>query len=194
VDAAPRLRINLLGELTASYDGRPLDLGGRRQRAVLALLLLSRGEVVPAEKLADAVWGPHPSGNAPGALQSYVSHLRRSLQPDAPARARSAVIAREGPGYAVRQPVEAVDAWHFEALLARAEESGRPAEAAALLRESLSLWRGPALAEYADEPWAEAEIARLSELRSLARERLLAARLALGETAILVPELEALVA
>ena len=194
MDAAPRLRINLLGELTASYDNRPLDLGGRRQRAVLAVLLLARGEVVPAEKLADAVWSARTSRNASGALQSYVSHLRRSLQPDAPARGRSAIIVREGPGYAVRQPVEAVDAWHFEALLAQAEEAESPGEAAALLRESLGLWRGPALAEYADEPWAEAEIARLTELRSLARERLLAARLGMGESAILVPELEALVA
>ena len=171
------LRINLLGELTASYDGTPLDLGGRRQRAVLALLLLARGEVVPAERLADSVWGERAPADAVSALQSYVSHLRRRLQPEVPARARSAVIVREGPGYAVRQPSEAVDAWRFEALLRQADETTRPGEAASVLREALELWKGPALVDYADEPWAAAEIARLTELRTVARERLLAARL-----------------
>ena len=86
MDEALRLRINLLGELTASYDGTPLELGGRRQRAVLAVLLLARGEVVPAERLVDAVWDERPPTDAVSALQSYVSHLRRRLQPDTPAR------------------------------------------------------------------------------------------------------------
>ncbi len=189
-----RLRVSLLGELTASYDGAVLDLGGRRQRAVLAVLVLARGEVVPAERLADAVWGDHAPGNAAGGLQSYVSHLRRSLQPGAPARSRSAVVVREGPGYAVRLPADAVDAWRLEAVLNEAEQATDSAGAATLLREALDLWRGPALADYADEPWAKAEIARLGELRSVARERLLAARLDLGEAAVVAAELEALVA
>jgi DNA-binding SARP family transcriptional activator len=193
VHGETHLRINLLGELSASYDGNLLDLGGRRQRAVLAVLLLACGEVVPAERLADAVWGEHAPADVASALQSYVSHLRRSLQPDAPARARSAVIVREGPGYAVRQPAEAVDAWRFEALLARADAATRPREVASLLREALGLWHGPALADYSDEPWAAAEIARLSELRTVARERLVAARLELDEPSLLVPELEAMV-
>lgn len=189
-----RLRINLLGELSASYDGEALELGGRRQRAVLAVLLIARGEVVPAERLADAVWGDQAPEDAVSALQSYVSHLRRRLQPDAPARARSAVILREGPGYAVRQPTEAVDAWRFEELLSRAGSSGtRPEEAERLLREALGLWRGPALLDYADEQWAAAEIARLEELRTVGRERLMAARLEIAEPSLLVPELEAMV-
>jgi DNA-binding SARP family transcriptional activator/tetratricopeptide (TPR) repeat protein len=194
VDEALPLRINLLGELTASYDGRPLHLGGRRQRAVLAVLVLARGEVVPAERIADAVWGDDAPEDVPAALQSYVSHLRRALQPGAPARTRSTVIVREGRGYAVRQPSEAVDAWRFEALLRRADESDRPTEVVVLLDEALALWRGAALVDYADEPWAEAEIARLSGLRAVARERLLAARLEVGDPALLVPELEAMVA
>src|SRR3712207_2801877 len=140
-----RLRITVLGELTASYDGQPLDLGGRRQRAVLARLLLARGDVVPAERIADAVWGDEAPKDTVGALQSYLSHLRRGLEPDAPARGRSTVIVREGPGYAFRQPPDTVDAWRFEALLARADEAARPQEAAALLEEALDLWRGPAL-------------------------------------------------
>jgi DNA-binding SARP family transcriptional activator/tetratricopeptide (TPR) repeat protein len=194
VDEALPLRINLLGEVTGSYDGKPLDLGGRRQRAVLAVLLLARGEVVPAERLADAVWGERPPDDASAALQSYVSHLRRALQPGTPARARSAVIVREGRGYAVRQPPDVVDAWCFEALLKRADGVDRPTEVASLLEQALELWRGPALVDYADEPWAEAEIARLTELRNVARERLLAARLEVDEPALLVAELEAMVA
>jgi len=194
VERSSRLRINLLGELTAAYDGRPLDLGGRRQRAVLARLVVARGDVVPAESLADAVWGEKAPRDAPGALQSYVSHLRRGLHPGMPARARTEVIVRQGPGYALRHPQEDVDAWHFEALLRRAEGQTRPEDAVALLVEGLDLWRGPALVEYADEPWAEAEIARLTELRTLARERLLAARLAVEDPGLLVPELEGLVA
>jgi DNA-binding SARP family transcriptional activator len=191
-----RLRVNLLGELTASLDGVPLDLGGPRQRAVLALLLLARGEAVRAELLTELLWGGHPPANAPGVLQSYVSHLRRRLQPGTAARARSAVIVREGRGYAARLPPDAVDVWRFEALLheAATAATAAPARAAALLAEALALWHGPALADYADEPWAEPEIARLTGLRAVAREQLLAARLELGEAALAVPELEALVA
>jgi DNA-binding SARP family transcriptional activator/tetratricopeptide (TPR) repeat protein len=194
VNSTDRLRISLLGKLAASHDGEVLDLGGRRQRAVLALLLLARGEVVLAERLAESLWGDRAPANAAGVLQSYVSHLRRRLQPGTAARARSAVIVSEGRGYAVRLPPEAVDAWRFEALLQQAGAGADPREPAALLGEALALWHGPALADYADEPWAEPEIVRLNELRSVAREQLLAARLQLGESALLVPELEAMVA
>ena len=193
MDETSPLRVSLLGRLAASYDGEPLDLGGRRQRAVLAVLVLARGDLVPVERLVEAVWGEHAGDTAVGALQSYVSHLRRRLQPGSAARARSAVIVREGPGYAVRLPAEAVDAWRFEALVSRAERLQRPAEAAEALREALELWAGPALAEYADEPWAAADVARLTELRRVARERLLVARLEVEDPAVLVPELEALV-
>jgi DNA-binding SARP family transcriptional activator len=86
VDGTSRLRINLLGQLTASYDGAPLDLGGPRQRAVLAVLLLARGEIVPAERLAESVWPDRAPADPAGALQAYVSHLRRRLQPGTAAR------------------------------------------------------------------------------------------------------------
>ena len=194
MERTSRLRISLLGELTAAYDGRPLDLGGRRQRAVLARLVVARGDVVPAESLADAVWGEQPPRDVPGALQSYVSHLRRGLHPGLPARARSEVIVRQGPGYALHLPDADVDAWCFEDLLRRAEEQRRPEDTVSLLAEALALWRGPALVEYADDPWAQAEIARLAELRTLGRERLLAARLEVEDPGLLVPDLEGLVA
>jgi DNA-binding SARP family transcriptional activator/tetratricopeptide (TPR) repeat protein len=193
VERSSRLLINLLGELTASYDGHPLDLGGRRQRAVLARLLVARGDTVPADSLADAVWGEQAPRDVSGALQAYVSHLRRGLHPGVPARARTEVLVRQGTGYALRHVPEDVDAWRFEDLLRRAEQAPA-AEAVPLLTEGLALWRGPALVEYADEPWAEAEVARLTELRTLARERLLAARLDVEDAGLLVPELEGLVA
>jgi DNA-binding SARP family transcriptional activator len=79
VNGTDQLHIGLLGKLTASRDGVALDLGGRRQRAVLALLLLAQGEVVPAERLVESLWGERAPANAMGVLQSYVSHLRRRL-------------------------------------------------------------------------------------------------------------------
>lgn len=181
--------INILGDLTANRDDRPLDLGGRRQRAVLAALVLARGETVSADRLVEAVWGDQPPPAAVAALQSYVSHLRRRLEPDRGARSRGSVIASRGSGYAIVLGDDAVDAWRFERLL---RDPG--ADPVARLSEALALWRGPAYAEYAGEPWAEAEAARLNELREVARDQLAAARLARGEAAVLVPELETLVA
>ena len=185
------LRIGLLGDLTASYNGAVLDLGGPRQRAVLALLVLDRGRSVSAERIAHALWEDEPPASAFATLQSYVSHLRRRLEPDVAAHARSSVIVRQGPGYAVQLPVDAVDTWRFEQLVAIDAATPDPV---ARLTEGLQLWRGPALAEYADRPWAQPEILRLDELRSLARERLAAARIERGEAAVVVGELEGLVA
>nr|WP_275586009.1 BTAD domain-containing putative transcriptional regulator [Geodermatophilus sabuli] len=182
-----------MGACTASYGDAPLDLGGPRQRAVLVVLVLARGEVVPVERLTGAVWGDRPPADAAGALQAYVSHLRRRLEPGSAARARSSIIVSGGRGYAVRLPPDAVDVWRFERLLERAATASA-AETVQLVGEALGLWRGPPLAEWSDEPWAEPEIARLVELRAVARERLVAARLELGEAALLVPDLETMVA
>jgi DNA-binding SARP family transcriptional activator len=189
-----QLHISLLGTCAATSGDVPLDLGGPRQRAVLVVLVLARGEVVPVERITEAVWGDRPPADPAGALQAYVSHLRRRLQPGSAARSRSAVIVSAGRGYAVRLSPDAVDVWRFEKLLDRSGTTTDAAATAQILGEALALWRGPPLAEWADEPWAEAEVARLGELRAVARERLLAARLALGEAALLVPDLEAMVA
>ncbi|MEU7870924.1 BTAD domain-containing putative transcriptional regulator [Dactylosporangium sp. NPDC049140] len=188
------LSISVLGDLTATLGGEPVDLGGRRQRAVLALLVLHRGDIVPTDRLIDCVWGDHPPASAAGALQAYVSHLRRRLEPGATARTRGNVIVSRPPGYAVALEPGAVDAWCFDAGVNEALSRQRYPEQRDLLADALRLWQGPAYAEYADEPWAQAEAARLNELREVAREELLAARLALGESAVLVPELEALAA
>jgi DNA-binding SARP family transcriptional activator len=190
----PTVLLRLLGPLTAvdADTGEELDLGGRRQRAVLGVLALARGDLVSAERLIDSLWRDAPPANAPGALQAYVSHLRKRLEPSRVARSRESVIASEGGGYALRIAADAVDAWRFEQLVQRAA-AAEPAVAAALLGEALSLWRGPALAEYAGEPWADAGAVRLTQLRDIAREQLLDARLGSGEAAVLVPELTALV-
>ncbi|MFD8820535.1 BTAD domain-containing putative transcriptional regulator, partial [Streptomyces sp. NPDC059627] len=147
--------------------------------------------------VVDGVWGGAPPRRAAAALHAHVSHLRRCLEPEREARARGGVIVSEGAGYALRLAADAVDAWRFEEALRSAAahaDTGRPSEAVAVLESGLALWRGPAYAEYAAEPWAHRESARLAELRELARERLLAARLDRGEDAVLVPELESLVA
>ncbi|MET7396092.1 BTAD domain-containing putative transcriptional regulator [Dactylosporangium sp. NPDC005572] len=187
------LSVSVLGDMTAAVRGEPVDLGGRRQRAVLAVLVLNRGDIVPTDRLVDCVWGDHPPANAAGALQAYVSHLRRRLEPGGTARARGNIIVSRPPGYALTLPPDAVDAWRFERLIQTALQDDDAAQRD-LLPQALRLWQGPAYAEYADESWAQPEAARLAELREVAREQLLSARLALGESAVLVPELEALVA
>ncbi|MEU6201254.1 BTAD domain-containing putative transcriptional regulator [Streptomyces sp. NPDC047061] len=178
-----------------THDGRALSLGGPRPRAVLALLVLARGAVVTGDRLIDAVWGEGPPPSAVGALQAYVSRLRRELEPARPAGNRSGVIVWEGAGYAIRLAADQVDAWRFEALLRQAGQAQAPARRTALLTEALALWRGPAFAGFADGPWARAEAVRLEELREVVREQLLAARLECGEhTEALLAEAEDLVA
>jgi DNA-binding SARP family transcriptional activator len=193
VDGETKVQLKVLGELAATRDGAAVDLGGRRQRAVLAALVISHGEAVPAERLADCVWGDRPPADPAGAVQAYVSHLRRALQPEAGARKRDGVIARESAGYVLRLTPDAVDAWCFERAVTFAAGLA-PAEALRTLDDALRLWRGPAYAEYVGEPWVEVEALRLTELRAVARERRLEARLRLGDAAMAIGELEALVA
>jgi DNA-binding SARP family transcriptional activator len=189
------LRVRVLGDVTAIRADQPLDLGGPRQRALLARLVVGRGSIVSTDQLADALWPTEPPPTSIASLQTYVSHLRRRLQPERAGRDRGGIIASVSGGYALRLPTEAVDAWRFEQLLAGAgaEIGTDPAAAVAGLREALALWRGPAYTGHGEQAWAEAEIARLSELRAVAGEQLLAARLGAGESALLVPELELLV-
>ena len=193
MDDDTKLRLRVLGELTATRNGAAVDLGGRRQRAVLAALVIMRDQVVPSDRLADCVWGDRAPTNPTGALQAYVSHLRRRLQPEVGARRREGVIAREGSGYVLRLGPDSVDAWSFERAVDAATGLA-PADAMHTLDDALRLWRGPAYAEYVGEPWVEAEALRLDELRAVGRERLLEARLQLGDAALVIGELEALVA
>ncbi|WP_155856215.1 BTAD domain-containing putative transcriptional regulator [Cellulomonas sp. URHD0024] len=188
------LFLRVLGGMGATSAGRSLDLGGPRQRAVLGLLLVARGVAVPAGRIVDEVWQDGAPGNPAAALQSYVSHLRRALEPASAARSRGSLLVSEGRGYAVRLSDDAVDAWRFEDLVREASALGEVPAAVGPLRTALELWRGTPYAEHAGQGWADAESARLDALRAVAVEQLAAARLATGETAVLVPELEALVA
>ncbi|WP_395245160.1 BTAD domain-containing putative transcriptional regulator [Agromyces sp. MMS24-K17] len=190
---SPRLAIRAFGGVHAELDGVAVDLGGPRQRAVLALLLVAHGVVVPAAQLAEELWDGGAPANPTAVLQSYVSHLRRAISPESAARSRRAVLVSEGLGYACRLPDDAVDAWRFQALVRDGVALGEDGAAIEPLRSALALWRGDPYAEHAGEAWADAEAARLRALRDLAREHLVGARLAAGEHAALMPELQALV-
>ena len=194
--AQARVHVGVLGAVVAVVDGDPVNLGGPRQRAVVARLVLARGAAVPTDALVDAIWGDDPPGNALASLHPFVSHLRRTLQPGVPARSPDGVLVSTPGGYALRLADDGVDAWRFERLVRDAVEVTGidAARATALLDGALGLWRGPALVEYRDLPWAQAEAARLTQLHGVARERLLAARVHSGDAALLVPELEAAVA
>lgn len=192
-DLGTTVRLRVLGEVAATRDNAVVDLGGRRQRAVLAALVIARDQVVSDDRLTACVWGDNAPANPAGALQAYVSHLRRALQPDAAARQRDGVLAREAAGYVLRLEPDAVDAWCFESAVASAAGLA-PAEAVCTLDDALRLWRGPAYADYLGEPWVEAETLRLTELHAVARERRLETRLELGDAAVVIGELEALVA
>ncbi|GHF22800.1 hypothetical protein GCM10017786_66070 [Amycolatopsis deserti] len=181
------MRFAVLGPLVAETEHGPLDLRGPRHRAVLARLLIARGRVVPVDRLVDDLWADPPDG-AVGAIQTFVAALRRVLEPDRPPRAPARLLVTTGPGYALR--AEEVDAWRFEEAVTKAADLA-PAEALSLVDEALGLWRGPAYAEFADQGWARAEIARLDELRLLALERRAEALLDLGRAAEAVPDLEA---
>lgn len=179
------LTFRVLGPLVAEDARGPVDLKGPRHRAVLARLLIARGRVVPVSRLVADLWENPPDG-AVGAVQTFVAALRKALEPDRPPRTPARVLVTAAPGYALE--VAEVDAWRFE--LAVTSE-GSPREVLARVDAALALWRGPAYAEFADEPWARGEIARLDELRLLALELRAGALLDLGRAASAVPDLEA---
>ncbi|MEV6361604.1 BTAD domain-containing putative transcriptional regulator [Nocardia asteroides] len=158
---------------------RPADLGGPRQRALLARLVLAGGEVVSTDRLIDDLWAGDPPPKALGALQAHISYLRRALEPDRPPRAPATVLVSEAPGYALRLDRSAVDAWHFERLLADSDRTD-PAERHDVLGDALSCWHGEPYAPFATAHWVVPEAARLHELRRVAVERRAEAALALG--------------
>jgi DNA-binding SARP family transcriptional activator len=186
----PTLRI--LGSLELTGPAGPVRLGAAKERWLLAVLALHPGEAVSQDQLAEALWGEQPPRSAANALQNYVLRLRRALQ-----AAEGVRIVTDPAGYRLQAPADVVDARLAERLVAEgrgAAAGGDPATAARLLGEALALWRGRALGEFADQPFAQAEAARLAELRESAREDLADAELALGRHHDLVGELEAMVA
>ena len=178
----------MLGALEVRTDaGDVLEVGGSRLRALLIMLALRPGQVVPATELIDGLWADQAPAGAANALQALVSRLRRAL-PDARIESRPS-------GYQLTLDPRATDIIQFEELLTagRAQLRHDPAGAAATLRRALALWRGPALADVAGTEFGPAIIARLDELRLAATEQRIDADLRTGVTAALVAELEELV-
>jgi DNA-binding SARP family transcriptional activator len=184
VDKLDRVSVTfgVLGPLTADVDGAPAALKGARPRAVLARLLVAKGHVVPIERLVDDLWEVAPEG-AVAAIRTFVADLRRALEPARPPRQPPTLLVTVPPGYALRPAPGTVDADRFERLV---QAGSRDA-----LDEALGLWRGPAYAEWAHEPWARAEIDRLDELRRRAVEQRAEALLAAGRAAEAAADLQA---
>ena len=185
------MEFRILGPLEVLDDRRPVAVGGDKQRALLALLLIHANQTLSSERLIDELWGVRPPATAAKTLQVHISRLRKALGQPAGGDGDGVVLTREH-GYELRVDSDSVDALRFERLVdeARGElAAGRVGRAASLLEEALSLWRGPPLAEFAYERFAQAEIARLDELRVGALEELVEAKLALGGHAEVVGEL-----
>lgn len=190
------MEVLVLGPMVAARDGREVELGGRRQRMVLAALLVARGRVLPASRLQELVWADSDHTASKATLHGYVAGLRRALEPERESRSAGGVLVREGPGYAVRVPPDQIDAERFTAMVNRGGallDQGDPSEALSTLDSALALWRGPAYADVDGAPFVLPEVARLDTLRASAVELRLAALLELGRHEATIGELEALV-
>ena len=181
------LELRLLGPLELLRAGTPVALGGAKPRALLAVLALDLGHVVSVDRIVEALWPADTPESAAHAVQVYVSQLRKALGP---------IIATRSPGYVLELGRGCVDVHVFARLAEEGRQAlraGSPESAETELREALALWRGPALADFLYEPFAQTEISRLEEMRTVVLEERIVADLALGRHAELVSELEALV-
>jgi len=183
------MEFRVLGPLEVWHERGEVSLGGTKVRALLVMLLLHPNEVVPTDRLIDDLWGEDSPERAAAALRVNVSRLRKTLPQD--------VLTTRSPGYVLRVGPDELDLHRFERLVDEGRSllaRGLTADASVRLREALSLWRGPALADFAYESFAQAAIARLEEIRLAAVELRIDADLALGRHHELVGELEAHVA
>src|SRR5262245_37699841 len=155
------VEFRVLGPLEVMLGDEVLTPRGAKQRALLALLLLHANEVVPSDRLIDEIWGDEAPASGLSALHVRVSQLRRALEP------AGDVLVTRPPGYVLL--AEDLDSRRFEELLA-AGRALEPARAVEVLGDALALWRGPALADVGTELFAQAEIARLEELRLVCTE------------------------
>jgi DNA-binding SARP family transcriptional activator len=184
------MEFKILGPLEVSDEGRVLELGGSRQRQLLAILLLHANEVVSADRLIDYLWGAEPPATAAKSLQVHVSRLRKAL-------GREGLLLTRSGGYTLAVGADKLDAARFERLAERGRErlaAGDAEGAAAELNGALRLWRGQPLADFAYDAFALAEIARLEELRLACLEERIEADLARSRHSELSAELEGLVA
>jgi YVTN family beta-propeller protein len=186
------VEFRVLGPLEVEEDGQALPLGGAKQRALLATLLVRANRVVSVDALLDELWGEQPPDSAANMVQGYVSRLRKVF-----ASYGHDVIVHSPPGYVLKVEPERIDSHRFEHLLRESTEArsdGDLEAAGARLREALSLWRGAALSDVEVNSFVEIELGRLEELRLSAIEERIDIDLALGRHAEIVAELEALVA
>jgi predicted ATPase/DNA-binding SARP family transcriptional activator len=185
------VQFRILGTVEVADDeGHTVDVGGPRERTLLARLLVSVNRMVPAEQLADDIWAGHPPQHSPATLRVYISRLRQALGPAA------AALITQPPGYRLDVEAGHLDSARFERLVADGRgrlEQGQPELAAGVLRRALELWRGDALRDVADLPFARPEVARLEELHLAAIEDRVEADLRCGRHVALCGELDALV-
>ncbi|HEY3534070.1 MAG TPA: BTAD domain-containing putative transcriptional regulator, partial [Pedococcus sp.] len=201
------MRVGVLGAAQASLGDAPVDLGTRKQRALVAALAMGDGRPVSVDTLVDMLWPEGPPPGVLGTLQAYVAGLRRALEPSRAARAPSTVLVTVAPGYVLRVPDDGLDAARFDRAVSRAhhrmgqvsrlhETRGLSAdELSAVVTEldaALAEWRGLPYLELEDAPAAVAERARLEELRLVALEDRAVAALELGNHATVAAELEGL--
>jgi DNA-binding SARP family transcriptional activator/pimeloyl-ACP methyl ester carboxylesterase len=194
-DQAPITEIRILGPLEVVAEDVPVDVPSGKERLLLAALVVHANRVVSTDRLFEILWRGRPPVTAANTLQTYVSHLRRILEPGRTPRRPSGVVITREPGYLLALEPEMIDACLFEQLIgdARPLVDEAPDAAATLLRSALSLWRGEPLADFAFEPFARSEITRLTELRLAALEDRIEAELALGDHGALCGELAQLV-
>ena len=188
-----QIEFRLLGQVEVWHDGRRLELGGRKQRAVLAALVVRAGRVVSLDQLIDDLWPEAPPARAAATVQVFVSNLRRVLEPERARGTPASLIVTSGSGYVLRAGPGAIDAHQFVRLAEqgrRALEDDDGEAASELLTRAGALWRGPALADVLDAPFAQAEAARLDEMRLACAEDRIDAELSLGHHNTVVPELE----
>ncbi|WP_431875840.1 BTAD domain-containing putative transcriptional regulator [Amycolatopsis sacchari] len=186
-----RSQFFLLGKVEAQHEGRRLQLGRRRERALLALLLLEPERVVAAERLADLLWDGDPPDSARSALHTHVSRLRNVLDPARDGRLGVRLHSRDY-GYVAEVDPESVDVHRFTVLVRSARDLAGPRERAETLRAALSLWRGPALQECGSELFRRRVTVPLTELRLQATESAIEAELECGRQHELIGELTAL--
>ncbi len=192
------MEVRILGPLEVWDCGEPLQLGGTKQRAVLAMLALNANHVVSDDRLVDGLWGTQAPGRASNVVQVYVSRLRKAMSHDGSPieRGSEVVLHRRSPGYLLQVDPDCLDLGRFERLARAGTDAVErsPRSASATLREALDLWRGTALAEFSGRPFAAAGIARLEEEHLVGLGARVDADLMLGRHAELLAELEVLAA
>ncbi len=192
--SAQRLQFHILGPLEVVVDGRAAPLGGLQRKVLLAVLLLEAGHVVPTHRLIDAVWGDPAPDKALATLRTHISELRRRIEVSG--AEEPTVLIRQGSGYTLRIESEQVDANRARRLLdeaRRALDDGDPVAATAPLQEAMALWRGEALADVSDFPFAAAHAQRLRDLRLELAKTKISADLSLGRHREVIGDVRVLV-